>query len=89
MTRKPKKLTQSALQKLSFEQAFAELEAVISRLEEGTVSLDHAVEDYHNGMMLQKYCHTILADAKLKVDTISDDLLETDSASIDSEETGL
>jgi len=55
---------------LSFEQALQELEAVVSKLESGEVSLDDAIDAYSRGMALKAHCQTRLEEARMKVEKI-------------------
>ena len=53
---------------LSFEEALAELETIIARLEEGDLTLDKALEYFERGIGLMRQCDARLkqADGKLK-----------------------
>ena len=55
---------------LSFEQALSELEAIVEKLESGTVDLDKAVDAYARGMLLKQHCQARLEEARLKVEKI-------------------
>ncbi len=55
---------------LSFEDALAELEAIVRRLEEGPDKLDEAIAAYERGVALKKHCEAKLSDAKTRVDRI-------------------
>ena len=55
---------------LSFEEAFSQLEAIVEKLESGTVDLDKAVDAYARGMLLKKHCQARLEEARLKVEKI-------------------
>jgi exodeoxyribonuclease VII small subunit len=52
---------------LRFEQALAELEAVLRELEDGTTSLEDALARYERGVALVRQCHSQLRDAEQKV----------------------
>jgi exodeoxyribonuclease VII small subunit len=54
-------------EKLTFEKALEELEAIIERLEEGDIPLEEALEKYQKGMMLSKICHDKLKMAEQKL----------------------
>ncbi len=58
------------ISKLSFEEAMRELEAVISRLENGGLDLDKAIEDYSYGEKLKTTCEAKLKEAKLKLEKV-------------------
>ena len=55
---------------LSFEEALSELEAIVEKLESGTVDLDKAVDAYARGMLLKQNCQARLEEARLKVEKI-------------------
>lgn len=58
------------VKELSFEQALQELEAVVSKLESGEVSLDDAIDAYSRGTALKAHCQARLEEARLKVEKI-------------------
>ncbi|MGL4821228.1 MAG: exodeoxyribonuclease VII small subunit [Bacilli bacterium] len=49
---------------LSFEQALAELEAVVNKLERGDVPLEEAIATFQQGLKLSQLCHTKLTVAE-------------------------
>lgn len=55
---------------LSFEDALAELEGIVRKLETGQGRLEEAVADYERGAGLRKRCEALLADAEQKVQAI-------------------
>ena len=55
---------------MSFEDALAELEQIVRRLEAGQVKLDEAIQSYERGAQLKQYCETKLAEAQQRVDRI-------------------
>ena len=61
----------SKQQKLSFEQALAKLEGIVSAIEDGDVSLEQSIEEYAEGIKLIKQCRTILDDAEKKIQVLS------------------
>lgn len=58
------------IQKLSFEEAMAELEAVVRQLETGKIKLDEAVATYERGVALKKLCAEKLKTAQMKIDKL-------------------
>ena len=56
---------------LSFEEAMAELEQIVRRLETGEDSLDLAIAAFERGAQLRAHCEAKLQDARLKVDRIT------------------
>ncbi|MGF1501474.1 MAG: exodeoxyribonuclease VII small subunit [Paracoccaceae bacterium] len=55
---------------MSFEEALAALEDVVSRLESGEVPLEASIALYERGTALKRHCEQKLADAELKVQKI-------------------
>ena len=63
----------SAIAKLSFEEALAELEEIVGALEDGDSDLDKAIDAYERGTRLKKHCEAKLKEAKARIDKISVD----------------
>jgi exodeoxyribonuclease VII small subunit len=61
------------IESLTYEQAFAELENVVSALEDGQASLDESVELFQRGQALTKHCTDLLEQARLKVTVLEQD----------------
>ncbi len=55
---------------LSFEDAMAQLEAIVRDLESGKGKLDDAVGAYDRGVRLRRHCDAKLAEAQAKIDKI-------------------
>ena len=55
---------------LSFEDALAELEGIVRRLEGGQVKLDEAILSYERGAQLKRHCERKLNEAQQRVDRI-------------------
>jgi exodeoxyribonuclease VII small subunit len=55
------------IEKLSFEEAFKELEDTVHRLEGGGLTLDESIALFERGMRLAKHCGQKLDEAELKV----------------------
>ena len=53
--------------RLTFEQALSQLEAIVAAIEQGKVGLEEAIGQYEKGMKLVHYCRTVLADAETKI----------------------
>lgn len=60
-------ISSTAIDKLSYEQAFSELESIISALEEKEHSLEESLALFERGQALAKYCTDQLDQAELKV----------------------
>ncbi|MBL8687891.1 MAG: exodeoxyribonuclease VII small subunit [Rhodospirillaceae bacterium] len=56
--------------KLSFEDALAELEQIVGRLEAGRSKLDDAIAAYERGALLKRHCEAKLREAQMKVEQI-------------------
>lgn len=63
--------TQAAPETLSFEQALAELEAIVGNLESGKAPLETSIQSYERGIALKKHCEQKLKDAQEKIEKIS------------------
>jgi len=61
---------------LAFEQAFAELEAIVQALETSQHTLDEAVRLYERGQALARRCASLLDEAELKVQSLSGEDLD-------------
>lgn len=55
---------------LSFEDALARLESIVSRLESGQAPLEESITLYEEGARLKKHCEDRLKAAQLRVDKI-------------------
>ena len=55
---------------MSFEDALAELEGIVRRLESGQVKLDDAIQSYERGAQLKRHCESKLNEAQQRVDRI-------------------
>jgi exodeoxyribonuclease VII small subunit len=60
----------AAIASLSFEQALAELEQIVGRLERGDVPLAESVAIYERGEALKQHCETLLKEAEMRVEKI-------------------
>ncbi|MEO1200378.1 MAG: exodeoxyribonuclease VII small subunit [Pseudomonadota bacterium] len=56
---------------MPFEQALAELEAIVGRLEDGQVPLEESIRIYERGEALKRHCDALLRAAEAKVETIT------------------
>jgi exodeoxyribonuclease VII small subunit len=55
---------------LSFEQALAELETIVSELESGQAPLERSIAIYERGAALKAHCEARLEAARLQVEKI-------------------
>jgi exodeoxyribonuclease VII small subunit len=58
-------------EELSYEQAFAELESIVSALETDQRSLEEILGLFERGQILARYCSGLLDKAELKVQQIN------------------
>ena len=71
---------------MSFEDALAELEQIVRRLEGGQVKLDEAIGAYERGAQLKRHCEQKLNEAQQRVDRIvlgPDGAISTEPAKLD------
>ncbi len=68
--------TPTPVEALTYEQAFAELEAVVAALERQEHPLEEALTLYARGQALLQYCRRLLEEAELKVQRLSGGTLE-------------
>ena len=61
---------QGDIQGLTFEQALAELEQIVARLESGQAPLDDSIKLYERGAALKAHCEARLDAARLRVEKI-------------------
>jgi exodeoxyribonuclease VII small subunit len=71
----PKSETKS-IEKLSYEEAYQELEGIVSALESGEQPLEATLALFERGQRLAKRCAELLEQADLKVRKLSGDSLE-------------
>ncbi len=60
-------LSDPAIGALSFDAALAELQDVVSRLEQGGLPLEESIALYERGVALHDHCTRLLGDAELRV----------------------
>ncbi|KCZ51526.1 exodeoxyribonuclease VII small subunit [Hyphomonas pacifica] len=58
------------VEKLTFEEALAELEGIVRQLEAGEVELEKSIAIYERGAALKAHCDARLKSAELKVEQI-------------------
>lgn len=80
----------------SFEKSLEKLEEIVSKLEDGDLSLDESLKLFEEGVKLSRECQEKLASAERKIQKLTDDGdgsfelsdISPDSASDDSTEIG-
>lgn len=63
----PEKNPSAAADPPSFEQALAELEAIVARMEDGKLPLEESLAAYQRGAQLIRYCESKLTDAQARI----------------------
>ncbi|MBA4208988.1 MAG: exodeoxyribonuclease VII small subunit [Parvibaculaceae bacterium] len=58
------------IEKLSFEEALAQLEKIVSQLESGNAELENSIDLYERGTALKAHCEARLKAAEAKVEKI-------------------
>ena len=71
MARKKNETGDPSADETSFEQALAELEAIVAAMEEEQLPLEELVARYEKGSKLLARCETVLASARKRLQTIS------------------
>ena len=68
------------MEALSYEEAFTQLEAAVTALQDGKLPLERAMQYYQEGMKLAQHCNDLLQKAELSVQQLgvtSDGTLNT------------
>ncbi|MCY9410989.1 exodeoxyribonuclease VII small subunit [Bacillus haynesii] len=73
---------------LTFEEAMKGLEQIVSKLEEGDVPLEKAIDYFQEGMALSKMCHEKLQNVEKQMDYILRENGELAPFSVREEEKG-
>ena len=55
---------------INFEQALAELEQLVERMEQGDLPLEDALKQFERGVELTRHCQQALQDAEQKVEQL-------------------
>ena len=63
-------MTDKAVTEMTFEEAMAALESVVTQLERGEVALEQSIALYERGAALKAHCAAKLAKAEEKVELI-------------------
>ena len=63
--------TSQPVEKMSFEEALGELEAIVKNLESGQAKLEDSITSYERGIALKNHCEAKLKDAQAKIEKIS------------------
>lgn len=60
-----------SIENMAFEEALAELEEIVRKIDTGQEDLAKAVESFERGVLLKNHCESMLQNAKLKIDKIT------------------
>ena len=55
-----------------FEEALKELESIVSKLEDDSITLEESVKLYEEGIKLSKFCSEILNQAELRIEEVNE-----------------
>jgi exodeoxyribonuclease VII small subunit len=58
------------IERMSFEDALAELRGIVERLEQGETKLDDAIQAYERGARLKAHCERKLKEAEARIEQI-------------------
>ncbi|TME06668.1 MAG: exodeoxyribonuclease VII small subunit [Chloroflexi bacterium] len=61
------------MESVTFEDAYARLEAAVNALQDGQMPLERALQYYEEGMKLAQYCNELLQKAEMRVQQLSVD----------------
>ncbi len=56
---------------MSFEEALTELEQIVNKAESGQETLANSIANFERGIILKNHCETLLQQAKLKIEQIT------------------
>jgi len=71
MPKIPSKKTEKPAEELTYEEALAELEAIVSTLEDGQGQLEDTIKLFERGQALAARCGALLEAAQLKVKQVT------------------
>ena len=60
----------------SFEEALAELEKIVARMESGKLTLEQSLDAHRRGIELAQLCQSVLARARQQVKVLEEDALK-------------
>ena len=73
MPKPSSKKTEKSVEELSYEEALAELEEIVSALESEQNQLEESIKLFERGQRLAAHCGTLLEAAELKVKQVAGD----------------
>lgn len=78
MKDKVNKIKSTDTEKPDFETAMGDLEALVSKIESGDLSLEESLKEFEKGVKLSRTCQAALKDAEHRVKILSEDGEEND-----------
>ena len=66
-----KNIKETSLKDMSFEEALAELEAIVETMESGQVDLNKSIATYERGQKLKEHCDAMLKEAEARIEKIT------------------
>ena len=75
MPKSSSKKTEKTVEELSYEEALAELESIVSTLEDEQSQLEEAIKLFERGQALAARCGVLLEAAELKVKQVAGDVV--------------
>ena len=67
----------------NFEHSLKSLEDIVQRLEAGELSLEDSLKAFEEGVKLARQCQTTLTKAELKVEKITQEMMQKDEPPTD------
>lgn len=64
-------MTETEVQKPSFEAALEQLQGIVKKLESGELSLEHALQNFEEGVKLTRLCQQHLTTAEQRVEILT------------------
>ncbi len=68
---------------IDFEASLAELEALVTRMEEGSLSLEESLAAFERGIKLTRDCQSALRDAELRIKALTQEGDELDLSNVE------
>ena len=64
-------MSEKPVEEMSFEEAMAELDRVVTQMDRGEVTLEESIKLYERGKVLEKRCEAKLKEAEEKVEQLT------------------
>jgi len=65
---------------VNFEKALTEFETLVSRMEEGELSLEDSLKSYERGVALSRTCQAALEEAEQRIQTLNESTGELENS---------